>query len=166
MLVRTLFIIGFCLFFWLICYLCTGDDKKNMSGFRTYPDAVQEILRKDTKLGKMAPKEINMVKIFGANLLTFTVLFTCIGEVLKRTIGFNGFADTFLFILIWGEALNLFDLLIIDLLWWRNSKRIRFSCAPDKALYQDPKKHIGSFVRGAIMYVIVAVISAGILMLY
>ena len=81
-------------------------------------------------------------------------------------IGFHGFADTFLFILIWGEALNLFDLLIIDLLWWRNTKRIRFSCAPDKALYQHPKKHIGSFVRGAVMYVIVAVISAGILMLY
>ena len=54
----------------------------------------------------------------------------------------------------------------IDLLWWRNTKRIRFSCAPDKSLYQDPKKHIGSFVRGAVMYVIVAVIPAGILMLY
>ena len=89
-------------------------------------------------------------------LLTFTILFTCIGEILKRTIGFHGLADTFLFILIWGEALNLFELLIIDLLWWRNTKRIRFSCAPDKSLYQDPKKHIGSFVRGAVMYVIVA----------
>ena len=165
MLVRTLFIIGFCLLFWLICYLCTGNDKKNMSGFRTYPDEVQEIIRRDPELGKMAPEQINIVKVFGANLLTFTILFTCIGEILKRSIGFQDFADTFFFILIWGEVLNLFDLLIIDLLWWRNTKRIRFSCAPDKTLYQDSKKHIGSFVRGAIMYVIVAVISAEILML-
>lgn len=29
--------------------------------------------------------------------------------------------------LLWARGLGLFDLVIIDLLWWRNTKRIRFS---------------------------------------
>ncbi len=29
--------------------------------------------------------------------------------------------------LLLGQALNLFDFLVIDLLWWRHTKRVRFS---------------------------------------
>lgn len=52
--------------------------------------------------------------------------------------------------LILGEGLNLFDLIVIDLLWWRNSKRIRFSCVPQIEMYKNPRKHIESFFRGII----------------
>ena len=61
-----------------------------------------------------------------------------------------------------GEGLGLFDLVVIDLLWWRNTKRIRFSFLPEKAPYQDPQKHISSFVRGIPLFAAVAAISAGI----
>ena len=166
MLVKILVIIGFCLFWWLMCYLNTGDDKKNMLGYRTYPDKVQEIVKNDPVLGKTAPKEVNLVKVLISNILLFTVVFLIIGIALKKTVGFDGFFDTFIFVLILGEATNLFDLVVIDLLWWRNTKRIRFSCAPDKALYQDPKKHIGSFARATVMYLAVALIVAGILTVF
>ncbi len=43
------------------------------------------------------------------------------------------------------RGLGLFDLLVIDLLWWRNTKRTRFSFLPEKKYYQNPKKHIESF---------------------
>ncbi len=114
-------------------------------------------------LGQSAPAEANLVKIFCSNLLLFTVVFLIIGVILKYAVGFTGFADAFLYILILGEVLNLFDLLVIDLLWWRNTPRIRFSCVEDKALYQDPKMHVGSFIRGLPMYLVVALIVAGIL---
>ena len=54
---------------------------------------------------------------------------------------------------------------MIDLLWWRNTKRIRFSFLPEKAPYQDPEKHIGSFLRGIPLFAAVAAISAGIVSL-
>ncbi len=36
---------------------------------------------------------------------------------------------------------------LIDLLWWRNTKRIRFLKIPQKELYQNPKKHISVFLE-------------------
>ena len=66
----------------------------------------------------------------------------------------------FWYFLILGEGLGLFDLLVIDLLWWRNTKRIRFSFLPDKGIYQDPSKHIGSFVRGIPLFAAIAALSA------
>lgn len=41
MLVKIAVIVGLCLLFWLICFLNTGNDTKNMLGFRSYPKEVQ-----------------------------------------------------------------------------------------------------------------------------
>lgn len=78
-----------------------------------------------------------MLSILPGNLLLFTAGFSVLG-------------------------LGLFDLVVIDLLWWRNTKRIRFSFLPEKARYQDPGKHIGSFLRGTPLFAAVAALSAGI----
>ncbi|RRD95277.1 hypothetical protein EII17_04385 [Clostridiales bacterium COT073_COT-073] len=75
-------------------------------------------------------------------------------------LGIPGFDKAFVYFLILGEGLNLFDLLIIDLCWWRNTKRIRFSSIPDRTKYQDPKNYIKAFVNGVLMFLIVAVLSA------
>ena len=59
-----------------------------------------------------------------------------------------------------GEGLGLFDLLVIDLLWWRNTKRIRFSFLPEKKYYQNPKNHIESFLRGIPLFAAAAALTA------
>ena len=61
-----------------------------------------------------------------------------------------------------GEGLGLFDLVVIDLLWWRNTQRTRFSFLPNKAAYQDPGKRIGSFARGIPLFAAVAALSAAV----
>ena len=163
--IKVCLVIGLCLFWWLMCYINTGGDERNLRGLRSYPKVVQEMVRNDKTLGEKASAEANIPKVFTENLILFTVLFLIIGLVLKYTIGFKGFLDIFIYFLTMGESLNLFDLAVIDLLWWRNTKRIRFSFIPDKNLYQDPSMHIGSFVRGLVMYVIIALIVAGVLTL-
>ena len=160
---KTSFIIGLCLLLWLICYFNTGSDEKNMRGFRSYPKEVQNLVRRDTVLGQTAPLEINLVKVLLCNFVLFTAIFLVIGLVIKHSVGFDGFVDTFIYFFILGEVLNLFDLVVIDLLWWRNTPRIRFSCAQDKELYQDPSVHIASFSRGVVMYIAVALVVAGLL---
>lgn len=132
--IKVCLVIGLCLFWWLMCYINTGGDEKNLRGLRSYPKEVQEMVRNDKTLGEKAPAEANIPKVFTENLILFTVLFLIIGLVLKYTIGFKGFLDIFIYFLIMGESLNLFDLVVIDLLWWRNTKRIRFSFIPDKSL--------------------------------
>ena len=165
MILRVFIIVFLCLLFWFICYLNTGSDKKNMLGYRSYPKAAQDLVKKDEVLCKMVPGEINLVKVFISNLILFTVIFLIVGLIIKFTSGFNGFWDAFVYFLLLGEIMNLFDLVVIDLLWWRNTSRIRFSCVSDKALYQDPSVHLASFYRGAIMYLLVALLVSCIISL-
>ena len=97
-----------------------------------------------------------------SNLLLFTIVFSVLGLVFKTVLGLTSYRAAFFYFLALGEGLGLFDLVVIDLLWWRNTKRIRFSFLPEKVPYQDPQKHIGSFVRGIPLFAAVAAISAGI----
>ncbi len=153
---------AFWFLYWGICFLCTGTDKKNLASLRSYPDAVQSIVRE--RLAN-APKEKSILSILIGNLILFTVVFSTLGLGFKSVLAFDGFFTAFGYFLILGEGLGLFDLLVIDLLWWRNTKRIRFTFLPDKALYQDPAKHIGSFVRGIPLFAAVAALSAWIVTL-
>ncbi len=147
------------LLYWGICFLCTGTDKKNLAGLRSYPDAVQSIVRERLDA---APKEKTIPAILLSNLILFTVVFSALGLALKSVLAFDGYLSVLCYFLILGEGLGLFDLMVIDLLWCRNTKRIRFSFLPDKAIYQNPAKHIGSFVRGIPLFAVIAALSAGI----
>ena len=106
-----------------------------------------------------------LVSVLGnllGNLILFTVMFSVIGRIFKGIPAFDGYLSAFWYFLVLGEGLGLFDLLIIDLLWWRNTKRIRFSFLPEKEIYQNPEKHIGSFVRGIPLFAVIAALSAWI----
>lgn len=165
MFVKTMVIVVFCLLFWAGCYLGTGTDQKNMKGFRSYPVSVQRLVREEEDLALLIPKQTSPVVTVISNVIVFAVIFTIIGVILKFTVGFHGFADAFVYLLVLGEVLNLFDLAVIDLFWWRNSKRIRFSSIPDKKLYQSPRKHIDSFLRGIPAFAVAAVIGAAVISL-
>ena len=78
--------------------------------------------------------------------------FTVIGLVERSALELQNFKTAAWYFFWLGEGLNLFDLVVIDLCWWRNTKRIRFSCVPEKEAYQNPKKHVGSFLRGIPMF--------------
>ena len=147
-----------CVIMWIICFSLTGNDYKNLKGLRSYPIEVQDIIKKNQKY-KDKIKPINMIKIFISNLIMFSIILLIFGLFIKS----ENFIRNFINVLILGEVLNLFDLVVIDLLWWRNTKRIRFSDIPEKEKYQNPKQHVDSFKRGIIMYLIIAVIDGIIL---
>ena len=154
---------AFWLMYWGICFVCTGTDKKNLAGLRSYPDEVQAVVR--ARLGDEAPKDKSIPSILLGNLLLFTVVFSIVGIALRGLLSFDGYFSAFWYFLLLGEGLGLFDLVVIDLLWWRNTQRIRFSFLPNKAAYQDPSKHIGSFVRGIPLFAVVAALSAAVVTL-
>lgn len=63
-------------------------------------------------------------------------------------------------------GMPFFCVLIIDLSWWRNTRRIRFTKIQEKKLYQNPKKHIEAFSRALIMYSLIALIDGFLLALF
>lgn len=152
--------VAFYFLYWGACYLGTGTDKKNLMGLRSYPEEVQSLVRKDAQLAKDVPKEKSIAAILLGNLLLFTIVFSVLGVVIKHTLGFDGYLSAFWYFLAFGEGLGIFDLIVIDLLWWRNTKRIRFSSLPEKKYYQNPEKHLGSFWRGLPLFAAIAALTA------
>ena len=154
-------IIILCSLFFILCYLSTGTDEKNLKSFDSYPNEVQKLIREiDEYNGKF--KERNAYVTFFSNLVLFLVLFFIMGFFIRKKI----FMQNFLNLFILGLALNIFDLVFIDLIWWRNTKRIRLSKIPQKGLYQNPQKHIASFLRAPIMYTAVAAFDVYLLTLF
>ena len=140
--------------FFLMCYLGTGTTKKNMKSFYSYPDIIQEKIRTNDKLSGMIPKKSSYLASFISNYVLFTVVFFIVGLLLK----IDGFWNNLWYFLIMGIGLNLFDLLVIDMLWWCNTKRSRFKeLDADAKEYKNPKKHIMAFVRGLPVFICVAV---------
>lgn len=152
--------IVFYFLYWGVCYVGTGTDKKNLIGLRSYPEEVQNRVRSEPQLGNAVPKAKSTVAILLSNLLLFTVVFSVLGFALKSVLNLDGYPSAFWYFLAFGEGLGLVDLLVIDLLWWRNTKRIRFSFLPEKKYYQDPKKHIESFLRGIPLFAAIAALTA------
>ena len=150
-----------CSAFFGLCFLGTGTDKKNLRNYMSYPDEVQKRIKEiEEYQGKY--KETGSFVVWIANFLLFTILFLLLGIVIRQT----SFKHNFISLLILGETLNVFDLIVIDLLWWRNTKRIRLSKIPQKELYQNPKKHIEAFLRALILYFFVAMIDGYLLTLF
>lgn len=118
---KIIIVVAFCFLHWGVCFLGTGMDKKNLIGLRSYPDEVQNRVRSDSQLGKAVPKAKSTAAILLSNLLLFTVIFSALGLALKNVLNLNGYMPSCWYFLALGEGLGLFDLLIIDLLWWRNS---------------------------------------------
>lgn len=159
---KELVAVVFYFFYWGICFLGTGSDRKNLMGLRSYPDEVQERVRHEPQFAGAVPKAKPLPVILLSNFLLFTVVFSLLGILLKKVLELDGYWPTFWYFLALGEGLGLFDLVVIDLFWWRNTKRVRFSFLPEKSYYRNPRKHVGSFVRGIPLFAIIAVAVAGI----
>lgn len=150
-----------CVVLFILCILRTGTDAKNLQNFSSYPDAVQSRIRAIPEYQHQF-KEQNPLLTFTANFLLFLVILFVFGIFIRH----NSFTHNFLSLLILGQTLNAFDLIVIDLLWWRHTPRIRFSKLPQPALYQDPRKHISAFIRAFIMFCVIALIDGYLLTLF
>jgi hypothetical protein len=136
--------------FFFLCYYNTGGDKKNIKSFSSYPDEVQQIVRENDLL-KDSIKTTRPLLSFLSNAIVFTVVLFLFGLFIRQ----DSFVLNLTRLLILGQSLNLFDFLVIDLLWWRKSKRVRFTGTEEMdSVYLSPKKHFVSFLKGIGVFVI------------
>lgn len=150
-----------CAVFFAICYLNTGSDKKNIKSYASYPDEVQEIVKKNLAL-QAKIKTASPFVSFVSNVVVFGIVLFIFALFVKE----DGFKVNFTNLMILGQCLNVFDFFVIDMLWWRNSKRVRFTGTKNrKELYSNPKKHFASFLKGIAAFLIIALIDGAILTL-
>ena len=142
----------------ILCFLGTGTDDKNLKSFSSYPDEVQTLIRNNEDY-RAKVKTTNKCVAFLLNFLIFLVILFIFGIAIRKP----NFLHNFICLSIIGKGLNLFDLLVIDLIWWRRTKRIRFTKIPEKDLYQNPRKPIESYTRAFVMYLLIAVLDGYLL---
>lgn len=158
LLIETVFL---CSAFFGLCFFGTGTDEKNLRHYLSYPDEVQKQIKEIEEYQGIC-KETGRFAAWIANFMLFTILFLLLGTLIRQT----NFMHNFISLMILGETLNAFDLIVIDLIWWRNTKRIRLLKIPQKELYQNPKKHIEAFLRAMVLYFFVAVLDGYLLTLF
>ncbi len=124
------------------------------------PKKFKTVCEATISLERLFRRENPPLPFGSAIFLLFTVVFSALGLALRGVLNLDGYLSAFWYFLAFSEGLGLFDLLVIDLLWWRNTKRTRFSFLPEKKYYQNPKKHIESFWRGIPLFAAVAALSA------
>lgn len=155
-----LLLLMLCALMFLICIVGTGDEK-NIISFDSYPDEVQEIVKNMPEYKDKIRKQ-NRSASFFMNLLIYSVLIFLFGLAIKST----SFLKNFINLSIIGQGFNLFDLLVIDFLWWRHTKRVRFKGTENNSeLYKNPQKHIKAFFKGIILFLIIAIIDGFLLTL-
>ncbi|MCD8006570.1 MAG: hypothetical protein LUF29_06305 [Oscillospiraceae bacterium] len=150
-----------CGLMFLLCYLGTGSDEKNVRSLRSYPDEVQAIVKSNPELQDKI-KASSPAATFISNTLLFGVLLFVCGLFLNT----DGFVGSFLRLLLLGELVNAFDFFVVDLLWWRHTKRVRFTGTENLTeLYRDTKKHFVSFLKGILMFLEIAIIDGVVISL-
>lgn len=148
-----------CLIFFVICFLGTGNDKKNIKSFESYPDEIQSIIINNDRLKNKIVMKSPYIS-FISNVFIFSIVLFICGIIIRS----DSWKQNFLNILILGEVLNAFDFFFIDMIWWRNTKRVRFKGTEKlDSIYKNSEKHIRSFLKGIVVFVIVGVIDTIIL---
>ncbi|SQC02320.1 Uncharacterised protein [Mobiluncus curtisii] len=99
---------------------------------------------------------------FITNFLLFLTILFVFGIFIRQ----RSFTHNFLSVLFLGQTLNVFDLIVIDLLWWRHTPRIRLSKVPQPDLYRNPRKHLHAFIKAFIMFLTIALIDGYLLTLF
>lgn len=62
--------------FFILCYLSTGTDERNLKSFYSYPDEVQTLLKEDKNLKNGIPVKKSASIVFYSNVMVFFILFT------------------------------------------------------------------------------------------
>ena len=146
----------------LIAYFGTGSDEKNLRSFGSYPKKVQERIRKNHALdGKY--REPNLVVSLLSNFIVFSIVLFLLGLMVKT----DSYFINFLYLFFIGQIGNVFDLCVLDMLWWRNSKRVRVSGTEDMHKeYQDLTPHLHAFYRALVMFTVIAAVDGALLLLF
>lgn len=154
-------IAGFIIYtlYFVICYINTGTDKKNLNSYYSYPNIIQKKILDNSELKNLIPTKKNYIQSFVSNFVSFFVVFLLTGFVLQCF----DFKSAFIFLLIMGEGLNLFDFLIIDCCWFVRAKRTRFKNIGTPEMYLGYKKHFISFLKAIPVFVAVAFAGAMVL---
>lgn len=132
-----------CLLFTLMVYIISREPVKTLYN---YPPNIQERVKSLEEYKDKIPAEKNKVAAKCFASLLFTVILSLI---LKYVNGCTAFADTFLNGFILWTIVNLWDVVVLDILWFCHDPYFVFKGTEDMVSdYHDYLFHVKGFFIG------------------
>lgn len=142
-----------CLLFTIMVYLTSRDPIKIVYN---YPPKIQERVRSiDEYKDKITTKENKIVKKIIASIL-FVII---ISLILKYINGYESFTDSFIYGFIIWTIVNLYDAIVLDIIWFCHDKHYIIKGTEDMVdEYHNYMFHIRGFFIGEVLAIIICIL--------
>ena len=139
-----------CLLFTIMVYLTSRDPIKIVYN---YPPKIQERVKSiDESKDKITTKENKIVKKIIASIL-FVII---ISLILKYINGYESFTDSFIYGFIIWTIVNLYDAIVLDIIWFCHDKHFIIKGTEDMVdEYHNYMFHIRGFFIGEGLAIII-----------
>lgn len=136
--------------------------KNPLSYYSDYPPKIQERI---ISLPQYKDKIPTSQKTYGIKIIAVIILLVVLVGMCYWSSA-TSFIKTFVHVFIIATAINLYDLLILDLIWFCHSKHFRLPGTEDMVEeYKSSATHFKGFFMGLVVSLIISVVVSGIVQL-
>ena len=132
-----------CLLFTIMVYIMSREPIKTLYN---YPPKIQERVKQIQLYKDKIPTNNNKI---GAKLIASLIFLIIICLVLRYINGYTTFSDSFKYGFLLWTIVNLYDLIVLDIIWFCHDKQFIFKGTEDmKDEYHNYLFHIKGFFIG------------------
>ena len=144
-----------CLLFTLMVYIMSKNPIKTLYNYP--PKIVERVKSLEEYKDKIPTTENKLVAKIGASLIFLAIL--CI--VLRYINGYQTFSESFGYGFLLWSIVNLYDLVVLDIIWFCHDKRFIFKGTEDmQAEYHNYLFHTKGFFIGEMLALIICFVAS------
>jgi hypothetical protein len=134
--------------------------KDPVSHIASYPPEIRERVK---GLPEYRDVFSRRVRAHRARKVIAAILLCFLFAALPYLAGEYGFIPSFMYVFSMFAVLNLYDLIVLDVIWFCHSRRVRIPGTEDMdQAYQNPRHHIVGAAKGMAIGAAVATVAAGL----
>lgn len=150
-----------CALFTLMVFIMSRDPIKTLYN---YPPKIQERVKSLPEYKDKIPTQKNKVAAKVCASILFLVII-CV--VLRYINGYETFLDSFIYGFILWTVVNLYDAIVLDIIWFCHDKHFVFKGTEDMVdEYHNYKFHIKGFFIGEILALIICALAGVIIQVF
>jgi len=121
-----------------------------------YPKAIQERVKELEEYKNQIPTNENKI---ASKMIVSIVIVILVSLILKYINGYDTFIEGFGYSLLIWTIVNIYDALVIDIMWFCHSKKVRFKGTEDMDKeYKNYKFHIIESLKGEFIGLVLCIL--------
>ena len=142
-----------CIVFTLLVYIISREPIKTLYN---YPPKIQERVKSLEEYKDKIPTKKNKIAV---KLIAILIIILLISLMLRYVNKYNNFLEGFLYSYLIWTIVNLYDVIVLDIIWFCHDKRFVFKGTEDMTYeYHNYLFHIKGFIIGEGLALVVCAI--------